>query len=150
MQKKRNPRGAKCDRELAPGNRRDTPRRVVCCKSVAEEIVSTLGIRSQAGSTQELEEIPVERNTKEDLHCTPAMHTRYTSSLGQINWFQRGTQFQFCYKFSSCASMAASPTFGDVKALKQLARQLKSQPVKLQFWPLTGQLRILRFLDASY
>ena len=46
--------------------------------------------------------------------------------------------------------MAASPTNGDVKALNKLARQLKSQPVKLQFWPLTGPLRILGFLDASY
>ena len=46
--------------------------------------------------------------------------------------------------------MAASPTFGDVKALNKLARQLKSQPVKLQYWPLTGQLRTLGFPDASY
>ena len=78
------------------------------------------------------------------------MHTRYTSFLGHINWFQRGTQIQLCYKFSSCASMAASPTIGDVKALNKLARQLKSQPVKLQFCPLTGPLRILGFLNASY
>ena len=99
---------------------------------------------------EELEEIPVERNTKEDLHCTPAMHTRYTSFLGQINWLQSGTHIKFCFKFSSCASTAASPTSGDVKALNKLAMQLKSQPVKLQFWPLTGQLRILGFLDASY
>ena len=33
-----------------------------------------------------------------------------------------------------------------VKALNKLARQLKSQPVKLQYWPLTGPLRILDFL----
>ena len=46
--------------------------------------------------------------------------------------------------------MAASPTIGDVKALNKLAGQLKSQPVKLQFWPLTGPLRILGFLDVSY
>ena len=26
-----------------------------------------------------MEEIPVERNTKDDLHCNPAMHTRYRS-----------------------------------------------------------------------
>ena len=36
-------------------------------------------------------------------------------------------------------------TDGDVKALNKLARQLKSQPVKLQYWPLTGTLRILGF-----
>ena len=42
----------------------------------------------------ELEEIPVVRNTKEDLHCSLAMHTRYRSLLGQINWLQSRTQFQ--------------------------------------------------------
>ena len=43
--------------------------------------------------------------------------------------------------------MAASPTIGDVKSLNKSA---KSQPVKLQYWPLTGPLRILGFPDASY
>ena len=38
---------------------------------------------------------------------------------------------------------------GDAKAVNKLARHLKSQPVKLQFWPLTGPLRILGFPDAS-
>ena len=79
----------------------------------------------------------MERNTKEDL-------------LGEINWLQSRTQFQCCYKFSRCASMAASPTLGDMKALNKLARQHKSQPVKLQFWPLTRPLRIIGFPDASY
>ena len=51
---------------------------------------------------------------------------------------------------SRCASRAASPTIGDVTALNKLARQLKSKPVKLQFWPLTGPLIIIGFLDASY
>ena len=46
--------------------------------------------------------------------------------------------------------MGAPPTIGDVKALIKLARQLKSHPVKLQFWPLTGPWRILGFPDASY
>ena len=104
----------------------------------------------QQKAIDELEEIPVERNTKEDLHCAPAMHTRNGSLLGQINWLQSRTQFQCCYKFSRCASKAASPTIGDVKALNKLARQLKSQPMKLQFWPLTGPLRIIGFPDASY
>ena len=104
----------------------------------------------QEKAIEELEEIPVERNTKEDLHCTPAMHTRYRSLLGQINWLQSRTQFQCYYKLSRCASKAACPTIGDVKALNKLARQLKSKPVKLQFWPLTGPLRIIGFPDASY
>ena len=102
----------------------------------------------QQKAIDELKEISVERITKEDLDCTPAMHTMYRSRLGQINWLQSRTQFQCCYKFSKCASRAASPTFGDVKALNKLARQLKSQPVKLQFWPPTGPLRIIGFPDG--
>ena len=46
--------------------------------------------------------------------------------------------------------MAASPRIGDVKAVNMLARQIKSQPVELQFWPLTGPLRIIGFPDAYY
>ena len=46
--------------------------------------------------------------------------------------------------------MAASPTVGDVKPLNKLARELKSHPLKLQYWQLTGPLRILGFPDASY
>ena len=94
----------------------------------------------------ELEEIPIEKITKDNLHCTLTMHTRYRSLLR----LQSRTQFQGCYKFSRCASKAASPTIGDVKTLNKLARQLKSQPVKLQFWPLTGSLRLIGFPDVSY
>ena len=48
---------------------------------------------SQEKAIEELEEISVERNTKEDLNCIGAMHTRYSSLLGQINWLPRRTQF---------------------------------------------------------
>ena len=104
----------------------------------------------QEKTVEQLEEIPVEKNTKEDLHCTLAIHTRYRSLLGQINWLQSRPQFQWCYKFSRFASKAASPTIVDVKAVNKLARQIKSQPVKLQFWPLIGPWRISGFLNASY
>ena len=77
---------------------------------------------SQGKAIEELEGIQVERNTKEDLHCTPAMHTRYRSLLGQINWLQSRTQFQCCCKFSRCASKAASPTMGDVKGSQQAGK----------------------------
>ena len=103
---------------------------------------------SQEQAIEELEEIPVDRNTK-GFHYTPTVHTRYRSLLGQISWFQSRTQIQCCHNFSRCASKAASPTIGDVKDLTELARQLRSQPVKLQFWPLTGPLRIIGFPDAS-
>ena len=59
---------------------------------------------SQERANEELEEIQLERNTNEDLHCTPTMHTRYRTPLGQINWLQRRAQFRCCYKFSTCAS----------------------------------------------
>ena len=94
--------------------------------------------------------IPVERNTKEDLHCTPSKHTMYRSLLGQINWLQSRTQFRCCHTISRCASMTASPTIVDVKSLNKFARQIKEQPVTLQYWPLTGPLRILGFPDASH
>ena len=71
---------------------------------------------SQESAIEELEEIP---------------DTRYRSLLGHTKWLQSGTHFQCCYKFYRCASMAAPPTIGDVKALDKLARQLKSQLVKL-------------------
>ena len=104
---------------------------------------------SQEREIEELEEILTEKNIKEDLHCTLAVHTKYRSLLGQINWLQSRTRFQCCYKFSRCASRA-SPTIGDAKAHNKQARQLKSQPVKLQIWPLTRPLRIFGFVDASY
>ena len=106
---------------------------------------------NQNKAIDELEEIPVERNKEEDLHCTPLRHTMYRSLLGQINWVQSRTQFQcFAAIFPRCASMAASPTDGDVKSLNKLARHIKTQPVKFQYWALTGPLRILGFPDASY
>ena len=55
------------------------------------------------------------------------------------------THFQCCYKIPRCASMAAFPTISDVKAFSKLARQIKPQPVKLQYWPLNGPLRTLGF-----
>ena len=54
---------------------------------------------NQEKAAEELEEIPVERNTKEDLHCTPAMHTRYRSLEAQICWLLRRTQLQFLQVF---------------------------------------------------
>ena len=54
---------------------------------------------SQNKAIDELEEVPVERNTKEDLHYTPSMHTMYRGLLGQMNWLQSGTQFQCCHNF---------------------------------------------------
>ena len=40
---------------------------------------------SQQKAIEELEEIPAERNTNEDLQCTPTVHTMYRGLLGQVN-----------------------------------------------------------------
>ena len=55
-----------------------------------------------------------------------------------------------CYKFSRCASAAASPTIGDVREINKVVRTLKSQYVDGRFWPLKGSQRILGMPDASY
>ena len=73
------------------------------------------------------------------------MQTMYRSLLGQKNWLQSRTQFQCCFQISRCAS-----TIDDVKFLNKLARQIKSQPAQLQYWPLTGPLRILGLPDVPY
>jgi hypothetical protein len=99
---------------------------------------------------EELEEIKFDKSLKDDVGVTPSMHTEYRSVLGQINWLQSRTQYHACYKFSRCASQASNPTIGDVRALNKLVRQLKSQPVTLNFWPLDQPCRILGFPDASY
>ena len=83
------------------------------------------------------------------MHSFNAHNVQKPTGDRQIG-FQSRTQFQCCYKTSTCASMAASPTLGDVKSLNKLVRQIKSQPAKLQYWPLIGPLKILRFPDGSY
>ena len=82
------------------------------------QLGSSIGV-SQERATEKLEEIPVEKKLKEDLRCTPTMHAKYRSLLGQINGLQSMTPFQCCYKFSRCASSTASPTTGDVKSSSQ-------------------------------
>ena len=98
----------------------------------------------------ELEEVKFDKSMKDNVECTPLLHTSYRSVLGQINWLQSRTQFQSCYKFSRCASAAQSPTIGHVRELNKLVRQIKGQPVTMRFWPLKGKLRLLGIPDASY
>ena len=72
---------------------------------------------SHEKAIEELEEISVGRNTKENLRCTRAIHTRYRSLLGQKSLLQMRIQFQCCCNMSRSASKAASPIIGDVKKL---------------------------------
>ncbi len=80
----------------------------------------------QEAKIEELSEIVVNTSLRDDVSCDPQMHKQCRSLLGQINWLQSRTQFQSCYLFSRCASAAASPTVGDVKALNKVARKNQS------------------------
>eukprot|EP00435_Cladocopium_sp_Y103_P003748 s2899_g1.t1 len=97
-----------------------------------------------------VEEVKIDKTLKDNVQCTPQLHTAYRSVLGQLNWLQSRTQVHLCYKFSRCASAASSPTIGDVREINKVVRTLKSQYVDGRFWPLKGQQRILGMPDASY
>ena len=47
----------------------------------------------------ELEEVKFDKSMKDNVECTPLLHTSYRSVLGQINWLQSRTQYQSCYEF---------------------------------------------------
>ena len=92
----------------------------------------------------------INKSLKDNIQCNPQLHTAYRSVLGQLNWLQSRTQVHICYKFSRCASAAASPTIGDVREINKVVRTLKSQYVDGRFRPLKGSQRILGMPDASY
>ena len=121
--------------------------------------VKWIGKPAQAGSyirvdqnlaVDELHEVQFDKSLKDDVECTPALHTEYRSVLGSLNYLQSRTQYQACYKFSRCASRQSSPTIADVRQLNKLVRSVKAAPVALRFWPLKGPCRIIGFPDASY
>ena len=99
---------------------------------------------------EELSEIVFDKSLQDHIECNPSLHTQYRSLLGQINWLQSRTQVQSCYRFSRCASAAAKPTIGDVRALNKLCRRIRIQPVIVKFCPLVGKTRIIGFQDSSY
>ena len=101
-------------------------------------------------AVDELQEIAFDKSLKYDTPLTPQMHAAYRSVLGQINWLQSRTQFHIGYHFSKCASKAASPTIGEVRAINKTVRTIKSIPLSMRFWPLHGKARIVGYPDASY
>ena len=107
----------------------------------------------QDKAIEELSEIQFDESLKNEVACNPTLRTEYRSLLGSLNWLQ-STQFQIAFKFSRCVSAAASPTIGDVRAFNKVVRSVRSQPVRLHFWPmdrLRGLLaRIVGYPDASY
>ena len=90
---------------------------------------------NQNEAIEELEEIRVERNTKKAstalLQCTRSAEALQISNA--VTNYPDVLRWQ-------------SPTIGDVRSLNKLARQIKSQPVKLQYWPLTGNWEYFDFL----
>ena len=105
----------------------------------------------QDKAVEEIAEIKVEDKTlKDDTVCPPALHTEYRRALGQLNWIQSRTQYHIAYRFSRAASAAASPKISDVKVINKLIRAVRARPVRLQFWPLRGSLRMMGIPDASY
>ena len=85
----------------------------------------------QDKAIEELTEVQFDKSLKDDVACNPSLHTEYRSLLGSLNWGQSRTQFQIAYKFSRCASAAASPTIGDIRALNKVVRSVRGQPVSL-------------------
>ena len=52
---------------------------------VGHKIPQTGRTANQSKAIDVLEEIPLERNTKEDLHCTPSMHNVQKKPTGTSN-----------------------------------------------------------------
>ena len=63
------------------------------------------------------------------LQCTQCTEAFWDKKVGH----KVGHSSNVAKKISRCASTAASPTIGDVKSLNKQARQIKSQPVELQY-----------------
>ena len=125
----------------------DTGEVVFCGQRVRKQ--NGCVIVDQDKAIEELTEIPVPKDAKDETACTPQQHTAYRSLLGSLNWLQSRTQFQIAYKFSRAASAAASPTIGNTKELNKVVRIVRSAPQQLKFWPLKGNLRIVGFSRCS-
>ena len=104
----------------------------------------------QEVKSEELEEIIFDKKLQDNVKCNVDLHTQYRSVLGKTNWLQARTQFQSCYAFNRCASMAAGPTMGDVRALNKLVRKIRAETVSLRFWPLGTSTRFVGYPDAAY
>jgi hypothetical protein len=105
----------------------------------------------QETKVEELGEINFDTSLRDDITCPPDLHTQYRSVLGQINWLQSRTQYQSCYLFSRCASAAAGPKIGDIRAINKLVEKLRVEIVVLRFWSLsTSSSRLIGYPDAAY
>jgi len=107
----------------------------------------------QSRCIEELTEVTFDKSLKDNIQCDATMHTSYRSVLGQLNWLQSRTQFHIAYPFSRCASAAAKPTIGDVRALNKAVRTVRSCPVVLRFHNIRvpgRPCRVLGIPDAAY
>ena len=112
---------------------------------------------------EELSEIEIPSQykgiTKENMETTYVagtdLHSAYRSLSGKINWLQNRTRYDAAYDFSRCASASASPRIADVMSLNRLAKRIRSEDVKLKFWPLKNwkrddqNWRLVGYPDAS-
>ena len=104
----------------------------------------------QDKAIEEITEVTFDKAAKDTMPCPPAMHSDFRRCLGQINWIQSRTQYQIGYRFSRAASASAAPTIADVKYINKLVRAIRARPVRLYFWPLKGDCRIIGLPDASF
>ena len=103
----------------------------------------------QERAIEELGEIEFDKSLLDSDYCSAPLHARYRSVLGQAMWLQSRTQYKSGYRFSRCASAAAGPTIVDVRARNKLVRSIRSERCVLKYWPLKGDLRLVRLPRCS-
>ena len=105
---------------------------------------------SQEKTIEELEEIPVERNTKEDLQRTPAMQTMYTSLLGQINWLQRKDTVPMLLQVLQVCFNGNHANNWRCWVSQQIGETDQDTASEASILATNWPLRTLGFLDACY
>ena len=73
----------------------------------------------QERAIEELGDIEFDKSFSDAHLCVSVLHTQYRSVLGQVNWLHSRTQYNACYRFSRCASAAASPHYCCCKTVEQ-------------------------------
>ena len=98
----------------------------------------------QERGIDDLAEVIYDKNLDPDLACDADLHHQFRSGEGAVNWLQSRTQYQACYPFSRCASALAAPTTKDLEKLNKLIRQIRTDAVTLNIWPLPSfSLRLI-------
>jgi len=104
----------------------------------------------QERGIEELGEMDFDKKLRDTDFCQPASIPNTIVCLGRLTGCNQGHNIKACYRFSRCASAAASPTIADVKQLNKLVRSIRSEPCVLKYWPVKGKLRLIGYPDAAY